>query len=202
MGSSQISDQTHVFQILYQWATGKSLYYFYKWRVQGYDASGMAGSRVSNNVFTSLYLSSAFFWFDVASSTKSRTRLNNFTFTFHFRALEKEMAAHSSVLAWRIPGMEEPRGLPSLGLHRVRHDWSDLAAAASNLFFKTFSLSWQTASPVLLALRFSWGMAILLASEIKFLTLTLFDPSLEHSLGASRWDIVIGLIWYRATPRN
>ena len=45
--------------------------------------------------------------------------------------LEKEMASHSSILAWRIPGMEEPGGLPSMGLHRVRHDWSDLAAAAA-----------------------------------------------------------------------
>ena len=54
--------------------------------------------------------------------TKSRTRLSDFIFTFHFHALEKEMATHSSVLAWRIPGMEEPGGLPSVGLHRVRHD--------------------------------------------------------------------------------
>ena len=54
----------------------------------------------------------------------------HFTFTFHFHALEKEMATHSSVLAWRIPGMAEPGGLPSLGSHRVGHDWSNLAAAA------------------------------------------------------------------------
>ena len=53
---------------------------------------------------------------------KSRTRLSDFTFTFHFHALEKEMATHSSVLAWRIPGMAEPGGLPSLGSHRVGHD--------------------------------------------------------------------------------
>ena len=53
---------------------------------------------------------------------KGGTRLSDFTFTFHFHALEKEMATHSSVLAWRIPGMEEPGGLPSVGLHRVRHD--------------------------------------------------------------------------------
>ena len=52
---------------------------------------------------------------------KSRTRLSNFTFTFHFHALEKEMATHSSVLAWRIPGMGEPGGLPSLRSHRVGH---------------------------------------------------------------------------------
>jgi len=61
----------------------------------------------------------------------SRTRLSDFPFTFHFRALEKEMATHSSVLAWRIPGTGEPGGLPSMGSHRVRHDWSDLAAAAA-----------------------------------------------------------------------
>ena len=60
----------------------------------------------------------------------SRTRLSNFTFTFHFHALEKKMATHSTVLAWRIPGTGEPGGLPSLGSHRVGHDWSDLAAAA------------------------------------------------------------------------
>ena len=53
---------------------------------------------------------------------KSRTRLRDFTFTFHFHALEKEMATHSSVLAWRIPGMEEPGGLPSIRSHRVGHD--------------------------------------------------------------------------------
>ena len=59
----------------------------------------------------------------------SRTWLSDFTFTFHFHALETEMATHSSVLAWRIPGMGEPGGLPSMGSHRVGHDWSDLAAA-------------------------------------------------------------------------
>ena len=53
---------------------------------------------------------------------RSWTRLSGFTFTFHFHALEKEMATHSSVLAWIIPGTGEPGGLPSLGSHRVRHD--------------------------------------------------------------------------------
>ena len=53
------------------------------------------------------------------------------TFTFHFHALEKEMATNSSVLAWRIPGTGEPGGLLSMGLHRVGHDWSNLAAAAA-----------------------------------------------------------------------
>ena len=61
----------------------------------------------------------------------SRTRLRDFTFTFHFHTLEKEMATHSSVLAWRIPGTGEHGGLPSMGSHRVGHDWSDLAAAAA-----------------------------------------------------------------------
>ena len=61
--------------------------------------------------------------------TEGRTRLSDFTFTFHCLALEKEMATHSSVLAWRIPGTGEPGGLPSMGSHRVGHNWSDLAAA-------------------------------------------------------------------------
>ena len=70
-------------------------------------------------------------WAAVYGVAKSRTRLSNFTFTFHFHALEKKMATHSSVLAWRIPRTGEPGGLPSMGSYRVRHDWSDLAAAAA-----------------------------------------------------------------------
>ena len=65
--------------------------------------------------------------------TQGWTGLSDFTFTFHFHALEKEMATHSSILAWRIPGTGEPGGLPSMGLHRVRHDCSDLAATAGNI---------------------------------------------------------------------
>ena len=61
-------------------------------------------------------------WAAVHGVTNSQTRLSDFTFTFHFHALEKEMATHSSVLAWRIPGTGEPGGLPSTGLHRVGHD--------------------------------------------------------------------------------
>ena len=61
-------------------------------------------------------------WAAVHGVAKSQTRLSNFTFTFHFHALENEMATHSSVLAWRIPGTGEPGGLPSLGLHRVGHN--------------------------------------------------------------------------------
>ena len=61
-------------------------------------------------------------WAAVHGVVKSWTRLSDFTLTFHFHALEKEMASHSSVLAWRIPGMAEPGGLPSMGSHRVGHD--------------------------------------------------------------------------------
>ena len=61
-------------------------------------------------------------WATAYGVTKSRTQLSDFTFPFHFHALEKEMATHSSVLAWRIPGTAEPGGLPSMGSHRVGHD--------------------------------------------------------------------------------
>ena len=69
-------------------------------------------------------------WATVHGVARSQTWLSDFTFTFHFPALEKEMATHSSVLAWRIPGTGEPGGLPPMGSHRVGHDWSNLAAAA------------------------------------------------------------------------
>ena len=61
-------------------------------------------------------------WAAVHGVTQSRTGPNDSTFTFHFYALEKEMATHSSVLAWRVPGMAEPGGLPSMGSNRVVHD--------------------------------------------------------------------------------
>ena len=69
-------------------------------------------------------------WAAVHGVAKSWARLSDFTFSFHFHALEKEMATHSSILAWRIPGTEEPSWLLSLRSHRVGHDWSNLAAAA------------------------------------------------------------------------
>ena len=74
----------------------------------------------------------------VRGVARSRTGLSNFTFPFHSHALEKEMATHSSVLAWRIPGTAEPGGLPSMGSHRVGHDWSNLAAAAAVNFALLF----------------------------------------------------------------
>ena len=84
-------------------------------------------------------------WAAVHGVARSQTRLGNFTFTFHFPALEKEMATHSSVLAWRIPGTGEPGGLPS----RVaqRHDWSDLAAAAAACWVSTLPHSWSFWAP-------------------------------------------------------
>ena len=89
-------------------------------------------------------------WAAVHGVAKRQTHLSIFTFTFHFHALEKAMAAHSSVLAWRIPGTVEPGGLPSLGSHRVGHDWSDVAAAAACRLF------WQHQDPYTDA-KMKWG---------------------------------------------
>ena len=78
-------------------------------------------------------MDSGAWWAAVHGVAKSQTQLSDFTFTFHFHALEKEKATHSSVIAWRIPGTGEPGRLPSVGSQRVRHDWSNLAAAAACL---------------------------------------------------------------------
>ena len=91
-------------------------------------------------------------WAAVHGVTRSRTQLSDFIFTFHFHALEKEMATHSSVLAWRIPGTGEPGGLPSLGSHRVGHDWCDLAAAAATAWSSRSgksNLSWKVIRTVM-----------------------------------------------------
>ena len=81
---------------------------------------------------------------------EGRTWLSDFPFTFHLHALEKEMATHSSVLAWRIPGTMEPDGLPSMGLHRVGHDWSDLAAAAC-MHVESLQRRWEAVT---------WGISV------------------------------------------
>ena len=81
-------------------------------------------------------------WAAVHGVARSRTRLSDFTLFFHFHALEKEIATHSSVLAWRIPGTGEPGGLPSVGSHRVGHDWSNLAAAAAERLKDWTELNW------------------------------------------------------------
>ena len=77
-------------------------------------------------------------WAAVHGVARSRTRLSGFTFTFHLHALEKEMATHSSVLAWRIPGTGEPGGLPCMGSRRVGHDWSDLALSFNLVYVFQF----------------------------------------------------------------
>ena len=105
--------------------------------------------------------------------SKSRTRLSDFTFTFHFHALEKEMATHSSVLAWRIPGKGEPGGLPSMGSHRVGHNWSDLAAAEGTnfglLFFRYPTQLFQHHSLGEKAVVFPHKSSVSLLSKIKCL---------------------------------
>ena len=84
-------------------------------------------------------------WAAVHGVAKSWTRLSDFTFTFHFHALEKEMATHSTILAWRIPGTAEPGGLLSMGSHRVGHAYSDLAVTErhGNTLCYSPVLSWD-----------------------------------------------------------
>ena len=86
-------------------------------------------------------------WAAIHGVAKGQTRLSDFTLTFHFHALEKEMATHSSVLAWRIPGTGEPRGLPSMGSHGVGHDWSDLALVWKKVKVKSLSRVRLCATP-------------------------------------------------------
>ena len=98
-------------------------YYIYTYIGEG-NGTPLQGSCLENP------MDGGAWWAAVHRVAKSRTRLSDFTFTFHFHILEKETATHSSVLAWRIPGTGKPDGLPSMGSHRVQHDWSDLVAAA------------------------------------------------------------------------
>ena len=102
---------------------------------------------------------------------EGQTRLSDFTFTFHFRALEKEMAAHSSVLAWRILGMGEPGGQPSMGLRIVGHDWSNSAAAAVS--HVDFLFAWPC--HVTYGILVPW-------SEIKYTPHALEAQSLNHQI--------------------
>ena len=115
-------------------------------------------------------------WAAVHGVAKSQIWLSDFTFTFHFHALEKEMATHSSVLAWRIPGMGEPGGLPSMGSHRVRHDWSDLAAAAAAAAVSVnkvtqFTKSWWNAHRMLVKTNIS-VVKIIIFSGIHSVSIT------------------------------
>ena len=91
--------------------------------------------------------------------TNSQTRLGDCTFTFHFHALEKEMATHSSVLAWRIPRTGEPGGLPSMGSYRVGHDWSDLVAIAAAA--KQTKMSYSVGTYILMLMKLGeWSQLI------------------------------------------
>ena len=137
----------------------------------------------------------------------SRIRLSGFAFTFHFHALEKETATHSSFLAWRIPGTGEPGGLPSVGSHRVRHDWSDLAAtAASDSILKSRDISLLTKVHLIRAMVFpvvtygceSWTImkAVAAAAAAKLLQscLTLCDP-IDGSPSGSSIPGILLLYW-------
>ena len=127
-------------------------------------------------------------WAAVHGVAKSRTRLSNFTLTFHFHALEEEMATHYSVLAWRIPGMGEPGGLPSMGSHRVGHDWSDLAVAAD----VSLELSCFFDDPADVGNLISGSSAFSKSSLNirKFMVHILLKPGLENfeHYFASMWD--------------
>ena len=118
--------------------------------------------------------------------TKSWTRLSDFTFAFHFHALEKEMATHSSALAWRILGTGEPGGQLSMGLHRVGHDWSNLAAAAG--YHKT--PNWASCAICKLAIYFTLGIIHLSVPVSVFI-----PTSLLHSV-----CMPIVYIWIYSCP--
>ena len=116
-------------------------------------------------------------WVTVHGVARSRTWLSNFTFTFHFHVLEKEMAAHSSVLAWRIPGTGEPGGLQSMGSHRARHErlkWlSRNSSSSRHLFIPSVIQRWFSSmlfshhNFVFLRVFFLWFISslIVLSSE-------------------------------------
>ena len=122
--------------------------------------------------------------------TKSRTRLNEFTFTFHFHTLEKEMATHSSILAWRIPGTGEPDGLPPMGSHRIGHNWSDLAAAAalfdSYMHLKVYPMKEEE---MMFALNWQWSQIFLVLGT------DFVEDNFSMSQG---WGIVSE--WYKCIP--
>ena len=140
-------------------------------------------------------------WAAVHGVAKSWTGLSDFTFTFHFHALEKEMATHSSVLAWRIPGTEEPGGLPSMGSHRVGHDWSDLAAAAAaaenrpnwNKAFRDSHIGSKTHQKVcgLWEPVFRGGSWRCLWFSLSFTSVLLFTPWLDAHLYYSHFGSVL-----------
>ena len=122
-------------------------------------------------------------WAAVHGVTKSQVWLSNFTFTFHFHALEKEMATHSSVLTWRNPGTGKPSGLPSMGSHTVGHDWSYLAAAAAEYIMWNVGLDEaqagiKTAGRNINTLRYADDTTLMAESEeLKSLLMKVRDES-------------------------
>ena len=125
------------------WTTTKGWIWAFEQMQSGYREGN--GTRIQYS-FLENPMDRGIWWATVHGVTKSRTWLSDFLFTFHFPALEKDMATHSSVLAWRIPGMGEPGGLPSMGLQRVGHDWCDLAAAAAVMLMFRTVLSYKVAN--------------------------------------------------------
>ena len=123
---------------------------------------------------------------------KSQTQLNDFTFTFHFHTLEKEMATHSSILAWRIPGTGEPGGLPSMGSHRFGHDWSDLAAAAAAALVDSYmhlKVYPRKEEEMMFALNWQWSQIFLVLGT------DFVEDNFSMSQG---WGIVSE--WYKCIP--
>ena len=141
-------------------------------------------------------------WAAVHGVAKSWTRLNDFTFTFHFHALEKEMATHSSVLAWRIPGTGEPGGLSSMGLHRVGHDWSDLAAVAARQCLSNYiwnnptSADWVHKFLLLQKLFLRKELCRYLSHIFTWFCFHLFTHSFFITFLSYVWSDLINFDWY------
>ena len=149
-------------------------------------------------------------WTEGPGSLQSMGSLKvDFTFTFYLNALEKEMATHSSVLAWRIPGMGELGGLPSMGLHRVRHNWSDLATAATARAPRKEKNTWGIWQPPGCSHSLRWALRNSGCEKCRILTPDSWDayerndfsePRLSHlslprkSLNSLTWDIWFSLI--------
>ena len=129
-------------------------------------------------------------WAAVHGVAKSRTRLSDFTFTFHFHALEEGMATHSRVLAWRIPRMVEPDGLPSVGSHRVEHDWSDLVVVV------VVCLTWKTFFECNCSAGFPGGSAVKIPLTILDTCRRLgFNPWVGKTPWRRKWQPTPVLAW-------
>ena len=136
-------------------------------------------------------------WAAVHGVAESWTWLSDFTFTFHFHALEKETATHSSVLAWRIPGTAEPGGLPSMGSHRVGHDWSDLTAAAAAA---AAAVPWIEPSVYFFTNIFCVGRATQQGLSLSFLGYSFICHSIWNHCFESEWVHSFGILSNSAFP--